>query len=356
MKQNNGIATVLMIGIAGVLFAASLYLFNANTLKEGVEPVVDKNVEKSETVSAPAPSPFEFEELTIPYLRNRVYKSTLADFREYSNNSDYINYLTSYDSDGLKINGLLAIPKGDVPEGGWPAVVFVHGYIPPESYNTTSNYASFVDYLARNGFVVFKIDLRGHDDSEGIASGGYYSGGYVIDTLNAAAALSETDFINKDRIGTWGHSMAGNVTFRALVASDKINTAVIWAGAVYTYEDMQEFGIDDNSYRPPAEDSPRRRERERLRELHGDFDPGSTFWQMVVPTNYLDGVEDNLQINHAVDDSVVSIDYSRNLQSVLYGTGFNFELNELPTGGHNITGSSFNEAMQNTVEFYRDNL
>ena len=57
-------------------------------------------------------------------------------------------------------NGLLTVPLGDVPAGGFPAIVFVHGYIPPEIYRTTERYVDYVDALARSGFVVFKIDRQ----------------------------------------------------------------------------------------------------------------------------------------------------------------------------------------------------
>lgn len=302
--------------------------------------------------TSPTTSPQPFAELTIPYLRSRDYESTLGERQQISQNPNYTSYLTSYTSDNLNINGLLTVPNSNMPEGGYPAIIFIHGYIPPEQYETTANYNSYVDYLARNEYVVFKIDLRGHGQSEGVPSGAYFSGDYVIDTLNAYAALQSADFVNPQKIGLWGHSMAGNVVFRALVTRQNIPASVIWAGAVYTYEDMQEYGISDNSYDPPPEDSPRSKERNRLREIHGNFDPNSEFWQSVVPTNYLDGVTGALQINHATNDPVVNIAYSRNLVYVLEDANINYELNEHESGGHNITGAAFTAAMQNTVEFF----
>jgi len=168
------------------------------------------------------PTPFAFEELTIPYLRNREYVSNISDLTQISSNQSYISYLTSYDSDGLNVNGLITIPKTQMPVGGFPAIVFVHGYIPPTLYRTENNYASYVDYFAKRGFVVFKVDLRGHDKSEGQADGAYYDSGYVIDVLNAYSALQEMDLVDSSRIGLWGHSMAGNVVFRALVVKKDI--------------------------------------------------------------------------------------------------------------------------------------
>ncbi|MBI2029643.1 alpha/beta hydrolase, partial [Candidatus Gottesmanbacteria bacterium] len=125
--------------------------------------------------SALSPTPFPFEEITIPYLRQRNYQSQFSDLQFTYKGSNYTAYLASFDSDGFKINGLLTKPDSDRPENGWPAIIFIHGYIPPSTYSTLDNYYDYVDYLAENGFIVFKIDLRGHASSEGEASGAYYS-------------------------------------------------------------------------------------------------------------------------------------------------------------------------------------
>lgn len=302
--------------------------------------------------SQPAPTPFEFQELTILYLRNREYTSKLGELKQESQTTNYTSYLTNYDSDGFKVNGLLTIPIGEEPAGGFPAVVFVHGYIPPTLYRTKENYAAYVNYLANRGIMVFKIDLRGHDQSEGEANGAYYSSDYVIDVLNAYSALQADARVNKNKIGLWGHSMAGNVLFRAMAVQKNIPKIVIWAGAVYTYEDFGEFGIDDNSYRPPVDDSPRRRKRQELMDMYGEFNPESWFWQQVAATNYLDDVSSAVQVHHAVNDDVVGIGYSRNLMKVLDGSQIQHELFEYQSGGHNISGSAFNQAMQRSTEFF----
>ncbi len=304
----------------------------------------------------PTPTPFLFQELTIPYLRKRSYESKLGELREIAKNGSYTSYLTSYTSDGLKINGLLTVPTGNKPIGGWPAIIFVHGYIPPTSYQTLENYSAYVDYLAKSGFVVFKIDLRGHAESEGEPGGAYYSSDYIIDVLNARSALQDWDFVKPSKIGLWGHSMAGNIVMRSLAASPTIPAVVIWAGAVYTYEDFGKFGIGDNSYRPPSELSESRKRRNKLFETYGQFDAKSQFWQQVAPTNYLSDIKGAVQLNHTTDDTVVNIGYSRNLNSILNKTSIEHEFNEYPSGGHNINGAVFNPAMQNTVEFFKKYL
>ncbi len=309
-----------------------------------------------DVVQQPTPTPDPFYDLTIPYLRERYYESSLGDLKPYTKAGSYQSYVTSYDSDGLTIFGLLTIPAGQKPAEGWPAIVFVHGYIAPSIYKTTQRYEDHVDFLARNGLVVFKIDLRGHDQSEGQPGGAYYSSDYVIDVLNARAALQKTDFVNPNGVGLWGHSMAGNVTFRAMVAEQNIPAVVVWAGAGYTYDDFVKYGVDDNSYRPPQQDSAITRRRTLLRELHGTYNPDDEFWKQVSPQNYLEGVMGAINLHHAADDSVVNVGYGRDLMKVLDGTAIEHELYEYQNGGHNIEGVSFNLAMERTVNFFIQKL
>lgn len=346
----------LLLSLCLVIFVLfNIFIKNTTQVNNNTEFSESKNPEESDNTSVSTDG-YSFEDLTIPHLRSRQYTGKLGNPEKLNENGTYTSYLTSYDSDGLRINGLLTIPKGEEPENGWPAIVFVHGYIPPQEYETTKNYVSYVDFLARNGFVVFKIDLRGHGKSGGEAEGGYYSSGYVIDTLNAYNALVTSDFVNPARIGLWGHSMAGNVVFRAFVAKKDIKAISIWAGAVYTYSDLAEYRISDNSYQPPSQESESGKKRNLLFEKYGSFDPNNEFWMKVVPTNYLDGLEGTVQINHAVDDPVVSIEYTRNLSSVLLESNLKYEVHKYPTGGHNISGPAFDEAMKNTVDFYKRTL
>ncbi|MBI3984536.1 MAG: alpha/beta fold hydrolase [Candidatus Levybacteria bacterium] len=304
----------------------------------------------------PTPTPFLFEEMTVPFLRRKTYESNLSALEKVSENSSYTSYLTSYKSDGLNINGLITIPKGNTPIGGFPAIVFVHGYIPPKSYQTLVNYSSYVDYLAKNGFVVFKIDLRGHAKSEGDPGGSYYSSDYIVDVLSAYSALQASDFVDPKAIGLWGHSMAGNVVARSLAAKPDIPAVVIWAGAVYTYKDFQDYGISDNSYQSPPQDTQRQRRRKLLFDTYGQFSQDSEFWKQIPMTNYLTDIKGAISLNHAVNDNVVDIRYSRGLSEILDKTNIVHELNEYPSGGHNLLGNTFVLAMDNTVEFFRENL
>lgn len=355
-NQKSGVRRIILLAIAFLVVLTTMGITYWQITNNGTSSNRSGSLSGILRLPTPAPTPFPFEELTLPYLRARNYYSSLGPQVIIGRTTTYSSYLTSYLSDGFTINGLLTIPEGNIPAGGWPAIVFVHGYIPPSLYQTTQKYEDYINYLASRGYVVFKIDLRGHGNSEGEANGAYYSSDYVIDTLNAYSALQNADFVNSSRVGIWGHSMAGNVTFRAFVAKQDIPALVIWAGAVYTYEDFAKYRISDNSYRPPSDNTARLRYRELLSNTYGDFDPASEFWKQVPATNYLGGVVGAIQINHAVNDTVVNIGYSRDLVDLLEKTPITHELHEYPSGGHNIDGSYFTNAMQNTVKFFDNHL
>jgi dipeptidyl aminopeptidase/acylaminoacyl peptidase len=297
-----------------------------------------------------------YQEMTIPYLRERTYSSKLAASELLANSESYTSYLTGYSSDGLRINALLTKPAGLHPKNGWPAIVFIHGYIPPTLYQTQENYVDYVDFLANNGFVVLKIDLRGHGYSDGQPGGGYYGTDYVVDALNAYAALQSTSFVNKNAIGMWGHSMAGNIVLRSLAVRPTIPAAVIWAGAVYSYTDQRKYGINDQSYRPPNTTSTQQSRRRELYDKVGSPSATSEFWRQVAPTSYLSDLKGAIEIHHAEDDDVVNIGYSRDLIELLDKTSVPHEFYTYQSGGHNITGSSFTLAMSRTVKFFKKYL
>lgn len=346
------------IKIAFLILCLTIFLMYAWTLFKkttGNQNNASNNQNSSqnnELILHEVSSTLPFYELTIPYLRSKTYKSTLGLLNSVKEYPQYTSYITSYTSDDNTIYGLLTIPKENMPKDGYPAIVFVHGYIPPTQYKTQEKYVEYVDYLAKNGFVVFKIDLRGHGESEGQPSGSYYSSGYVIDTLNAISALQSQDFVHKDNIGLWGHSMSGNIVMRSIATNPNIKAAVIWAGAGYTYKDLLTYGLNDASYRPAGQTTLNNSRREQLFNTHGRFDENSAFWKQVVPTNYLTDFKGGIQLHHAENDTVVNIGYSKDLNSVLDTTNIPHEFFSYKTGGHNIASPSFSLAMKRTTEFF----
>jgi len=301
-------------------------------------------------------------ELTIAYLRNlNILGSEITFEKKLADGPNYHQHIVSYISEGNKIYGLLTIPFKEPPESGYKAIVFNHGYIPPTIYRTTERYTAYVDYLARSGFVVFKIDYRGNGESEGQPSGSYFSPGYTIDAITALKSLQQLEIIDPQGIGMWGHSMAGNLVLRAMLINPDIKAGVIWAGAVYSYDDFEEYGIEDNSYRPPAtpqtQDTPDPRKRSReIFDTYGRPDTQIPFWKAVSLTENLQFLNSPVQIHHSEDDPVVNIGYSYGLAAALQENGKEYEFYVYEGGGHNLVSPYFDQAMLRTVEFFRTHL
>src|SRR6202165_173911 len=76
--------------------------------------------------------------LAIDAMRQREYPgSDLAIEQTLTPGTNYRRYVASYQSDGLKIFGLLTVPNGPKPTSGWPVIIFKPGYIPPTVYRAT---------------------------------------------------------------------------------------------------------------------------------------------------------------------------------------------------------------------------
>lgn len=304
--------------------------------------------------------------ISIDYLRSLKIDSEAVKIEEELEDGDnYKRFIASYLSEGNKIYGLLTIPADNPPAKGFPAIIFNHGYIPPKSYVTTENYIAYVDYLARNGFVVFKIDLRGNGLSEGDPSGSYFSSAYSIDAISALKSLQKYKGINPKRIGMWGHSMAGNLLLRAMLVSNEIKAGVIWAGAVYSYEDFAKYKISDSSYvHKPFEtkegNSQKNREIspeiQKIRSNPELIDFNSPFWNSVSLTKNIRYLSNPLQIHHSISDPVVNIQYSKDLSMVLKNNTKKYEFYEYEDGGHNIESPYFETAMERTVAFFKKYL
>jgi dienelactone hydrolase len=168
-----------------------------------------------------------------------------------------------------------------------------------------------------------------------------------IDAISALRSLQEMDIIEPEGIGMWGHSMAGNLVLRALLVEPDVKAGVIWAGAVYSYDDFVQYAIPDTSF-VRREGSPSSRRSQEIFETYGRPDTAVPFWQAVSLTENIEYLDSPLQIHHAVDDEVVNVGYSRALAKVLKDNEKLYSSYEYESGGHNITSLSFEvAAMQN---------
>src|SRR3989338_11464332 len=188
---------IIAIGIAIILISALIVFKNKSKKNQSTNSADSLNnlEDRGEVVDSPYP-------LSIEYMRQQQYPgSNLTLEQNLPNGSNYNKYIASYKSDGLKIYALLTVPQGEKPSGGWPVIIFNHGYIVPSEYRTTEKYIAYADAFSRNGYIVLKSDYRGHGNSEGNAPGGYGSPAYTIDILNAISSIKKFRDVDINRIG-----------------------------------------------------------------------------------------------------------------------------------------------------------
>lgn len=297
---------------------------------------------EGELVSAP-------HELSIEALRKKEFPgSNLVIEQTLDNGSNYKRFIASYQSEGLKIYGLLTVPNGDPSADGWPAIIFNHGYIPPKEYQTTERYVAYVYGFAREGYVVFKPDYRGHGNSEGEPSGAYGSNGYTIDVLNAVSSIKKYPGVNPQKIGMWGHSLGGFLTLRAMVTSSDIKAGVIWAGVVASYEDLF-YNWRRRSFTPPP--GVRSSWRQTLVEQFGEPSKNPVFWNSLAANSFLKDLSGPLQLHHGTGDTSVPVDFSRKLEEQMKQAGKAVELYIYEGDDHNLS-ASFNLAMFRSIAFF----
>ena len=336
----------IVIGVTLSLIIVGVWFFRQQTtISEIKQEIVGATKQVAEEIIA------EVNPLSIEALRKtETPGSELTIEKILSPGSNYKRYIASYKSEGLKIYGLLSIPNTKKPVGGFPAIIFNHGYIPPTQYRTTEKYVSYFDYLARNGYVIFKPDYRGHGSSEGDPSGAYGFNGYTIDVLNAFTTIQKHSDVNPQKIGMWGHSKGGYITLRCMVVHKDIKVGVIWGGVVASHADMLTHWNRKNSP-PPNLPQNARRWRTALIETFGSPETNKTFWDSLSANSFLKDLSGPIQLHHADTDKTVPVSFSQELYEDLQAEQRPSELYIYAGDDHNIS-KNFSLAMKRSLAYF----
>lgn len=134
-------------------------------------------------------------------------------------------YGITYRNDGLNIKGLMVKPKG---EGKYPCIIFNRGGNREFGTLKIGHGATTLGQLANEGYVVVASQYRGNGGSDGKEE---FGGKDVYDVLILTEVLGEITEADTSRIGMYGWSRGGMMTYIALTKTNRIKAAAV-GGAV----------------------------------------------------------------------------------------------------------------------------
>jgi dipeptidyl aminopeptidase/acylaminoacyl peptidase len=141
----------------------------------------------------------------------------------------------TYLSDGLKINGFLLVPSG---AGKFPCVIYNRGGTGDLGALVRERVPfGLLAKIASAGYVVVASQYRGNNGSEGRDTHG---GADVNDVLNLIPLLGSVPQCDVGRIGMYGQSRGGMMTYLALTRTDRIRAAVVDAGSADLFDMAKE--------------------------------------------------------------------------------------------------------------------
>lgn len=130
-------------------------------------------------------------------------------------------YRISYLSDGLEIRGFMVRPK---KSGTYPCVIYNRGGNRDFGQLVIAHGALTLGRIAKEGYIVIASQYRGNGGSEGQEE---FGGSDVNDITILTEVLKEIEGADTDKIGMYGWSRGGMMTYIALTKTDKIKVAAV---------------------------------------------------------------------------------------------------------------------------------
>jgi dipeptidyl aminopeptidase/acylaminoacyl peptidase len=198
----------------------------ASTPESTLSPVTS-----ADSTSAPATDVTVRQEDTLAVL---AQISQLVDVSVVqSGRAEVEVYSITYLSDGLEVKGYLAMPTAGE---NLPCVIFNRGGNRDFGALSDKGAANSLGEFASWGYVAVASQYRGNAGGEGQEE---FGGADVIDVLNLIPLLESLPWADASRIGMFGWSRGGMMTYIALARTDRIAAAIVGAGIVDLFDAIE---------------------------------------------------------------------------------------------------------------------
>jgi len=269
-------------------------------------------------------------------------KNELNDSHPYAKyKADHLatEYGTLKSRDGQTLYYSIVKPSGFSAAKKYP--VYLSTYGGPHAQHVARKWGNLFDqYMAQQGFVVFRLDNRGSSRRERVFQDAIYHGlgqHEVEDQLTGIEWLGKQSFVDAKRIGVFGWSYGGFMSLRLLAAaSDKIAMGVSVAP-------VTDWALYDTHYTE--------------RYVGGTPKSDAAAYASSGVFAHLDGLKSPLLLVHGMADDNVLFTNSTRLIDALVNRNVKFDLMTYPGAKHGISGRAGQRHVYGTIEaFFKKNL
>jgi dipeptidyl-peptidase-4 len=260
-------------------------------------------------------------------------------FAQYASDLLPTEFGTIKAKDGQTLYYSMIKPAGFDATKKYPVFLFTYGG--PHSQRVTRTWGNYFDqYMAQQGFVVFRLDNRGSSRRERAFTDVIYNNlgkNEVEDQVTGIDWLGQQSFVDPKRVGVFGWSYGGFMTLRLLAAaSDKIAMGVSVAP-------VTDWALYDTHY------------TEQFVGGTPKSDPDAYARSGVFA--HLDGLKSPLLLVHGMADDNVLFSNSTRLIDELVKRNVQFDLMTYPGAKHGISGRTSQRHVYGLIEaFFKKNL
>ncbi|TPW12262.1 MAG: peptidase [bacterium] len=172
----------------------------------------------------PDPDGLLLESDPMPWPPELLVPGSRSPKPEYSWLDSVEAFDITYLSDGLRVAGYMVEPKG---EGPFPCLIVNRGGNREFAALTPRTVALLMARMASWGYLVVGSQYRGNAGGEGREE---FGGADVNDVLNLVPLLEARPKADTKRLGMYGASRGGMMTYLALARSDRFKAAVLRSG------------------------------------------------------------------------------------------------------------------------------
>ncbi len=241
-----------------------------------------------------------------------------------------------YTSDGHKILAYVIKPKQGTH---LPCIIFNHGGNRNFGLLSPELMIRFLSKLASNGYIVIASSYRGNIKSEGVDE---FCGKDVDDVLNLIPVLKTFPQADMNRIGMYGWSRGGLMTYIALTKTRAITTAVIGGSPSNLFELVKERPMWEKNVLEQTIPNYLLNKQEEL------YNRSPAMWAEKIP-------KIPMLIIHGGKDERVSAAHATNMSQALTVKGLPHKLVIYENADHNIKDRR-EELLNLVIEWFDTNL